>query len=168
MYGIRRRMVCTANIDKLLRMRWARGFPQSFTTISDPASQATQSRGTNGLAGIHGEIAPPPPPGVQRTKSSKNTVRTGVFVRHAVRCRINSMPTPGPYCIRSQRITVRTELFFGQGSHWKRGGGGVSSRSRRPRHAVSDSTDNLRQDTVYSGRVMRRICIGTFQRMSVL
>ena len=40
---------------------------------------------------------PPPPPRVQRTiKTSKNTVRTGVFVGHAIRHPINSVPKPGP------------------------------------------------------------------------
>ena len=38
----------------------------------------------------------PPPPRVQQTmKPSKNTVRTGVLVGHAVGYLINSVPKPG-------------------------------------------------------------------------
>ena len=66
-----------------------------------------------------------PPPRVQRRiKSSKNTVRTGVFVGHAVRYRINSVPKPGAQLIGSQKNTVRTAVFVGQGIRWTRDGGG--------------------------------------------
>ena len=79
--------------------------------------------------------------GVQRTiKSSKNTVRTGVFVGHAVRHLINSMPKPHTRrrIIRSQKITVRTEVFVGQGIRWTRGGGGNKNHST---HVYKDQTD---------------------------
>ena len=60
----------------------------------------------------------PPPSRVQRTtKSSKNTVRTGLFVGHAVRYPIRCL-NPGP---NPKKITLRTEVFFEQGLRWTRG-----------------------------------------------
>ena len=57
----------------------------------------------------------PPPPRVQRTiTSSKNTVRTGVFVAHTIWYLNNSVPEPGTTLIGSQKNTVRTEEFVGQ------------------------------------------------------
>ena len=73
------------------------------------------------------ESPPPPPPVVQQTtKASKNTVRTEVFVGHAVRYPINSIPKPGPYFIRALRKKIRSEMevFVGQGIRCTRGGGG--------------------------------------------
>ena len=61
--------------------------------------------------------SPPPfgPAPLQRTtKSSKNAVQTAVFVGHTVWCPVNSVPKPGPSFIRSQKITVRTEVSDGQ------------------------------------------------------
>ena len=54
-------------------------------------------------------MTPPPPPRVQRKiKSAKHTVRTGVFVGHAVRYSINSVPKPGTQLIGSPKNTVRS------------------------------------------------------------
>ena len=57
----------------------------------------------------------PPPPCPANHKALKNTVQTGGFVGHAVRSLINSVPKPGTSSIRSPTITVRTEVFVGQG-----------------------------------------------------
>ena len=60
-------------------------------------------------------LCQPPPPRVQRIiQSSKNAVRTGVFVGHAVRYPINSVPKPGASLIGSYKNTVRMEVFVGQ------------------------------------------------------
>ena len=73
---------------------------------------------------LHPVPAPPPPRRVPRTtKRSKNTVRTGVFVGHAVRYPINSVPKPGTESIRSEK-KIRTKVFFGQRIRWTGGGGG--------------------------------------------
>ena len=67
---------------------------------------------------------PPPPPAVQRTlKSSKNTVRTGVFVGHAVRYSMNSVPKPGAYLFGSQKKYGPNGSVCWTG-RWTRGGGG--------------------------------------------
>ena len=73
---------------------------------------------------------------VQRTiKSSKNTVRTGVFVGHAVRYLIHAVPQPGTHLIRSQKN------YGPHGrTHWTRQGGGggtvvlVVNRASPPPH----------------------------------
>ena len=54
---------------------------------------------------------PPPTPVQQTINSSKNAVRTGVFVGHAVRYPINSVPKPSPSLIRSQKITLPNEVI---------------------------------------------------------
>ena len=84
-----------------------------------PGRSLTHVRGGGGGSsrrrGRSFAIAPPQPPCVRRTiKCSKHTVRTGVFVAHAVRYPINSGPTPGTHLIGSQKNTVRTEVFAGQ------------------------------------------------------
>ena len=67
-------------------------------------------------------VIPRPPCAQRTTKSSKNTVRTGAFVGHAVRYLINSVPKPGPKLIGFHKIMVQTEVLVGRGSRWTRGG----------------------------------------------
>jgi hypothetical protein len=88
--------------------------------------------GRKGLQPMPQTSAPPglqgcerPPLRLQRTtKSSENTVRTGVFVGHAVRYSFNSVPKPVTHSIRPPKNTVRTEVFVGQGIRWTRGARG--------------------------------------------
>ena len=66
---------------------------------------------------------PPPPPPANNKNPQKNTVRTGVSVGHAVQDLITSVPKPDTQFIRPpKKITVRTELFVGQGIRWTGGG----------------------------------------------
>ena len=76
-------------------------------------------------------IAPPPHPRVQRKiKSSENTVRTEVFVGHAVRSLINVAPKPGGQLIGAKKkITVRTEVFVENGGRGVKGRNGVVPQS---------------------------------------
>ena len=63
-----------------------------------------------------------PPPRVQQTiKTSKNTVRTGVLIGHTARYLITSVSKPGTSLLRSKKITVRMEVFVGQGIRWTGG-----------------------------------------------
>ena len=70
-----------------------------------------------------------PIPRVQRTKkSSKNTVRTGVFVGHAVWHLINSVPKPDTSLVRSPKIMVRSVCWT---KHLLDGGGGLGEAAFR-------------------------------------
>ena len=64
------------------------------------------------------KLPPPPPCPASNKILQKNTVRTGVFVGHAVRYPINSVPKSGPSLIGSQENTVRMEVFVGQSIRW--------------------------------------------------
>ena len=71
---------------------------------------------------LSGLVTPPPPPAVQRTiKSSKKTVRTRVFVGHAVRYPINELRWLGtkflqiPKKIRFEQKCSLDKEFVGHG-----------------------------------------------------
>ena len=64
---------------------------------------------------------PPPPPRVQQTIKSSKKHRTGVFVGHTVRHPFHLVPKPGTPFNTSQKNTVRTEVFVGQGIRWTPG-----------------------------------------------
>ena len=66
---------------------------------------------------------------VQRTiQSSKNTVRTGVFIKHAVRHSINSVPKPGASLIRSHKTRSERKCPLNKASVGYGGcGGGVGT-----------------------------------------
>ena len=69
----------------------------------------------------------PPPPRVQRTiQSSRNTVRTGVFLGYAVRYSIKSVPKPGASLIGFNKNTVRMKVFVGDGIRWTRARGYIA------------------------------------------